>query len=94
LTLISNKFGVSTHSVAEEEWVKADSQGQALVWKPNKLMVGRVPDVAGMTLRDALFVLGNQGLKVQTLGTGRVQKQSLEPGSPIKKGSIIIITLS
>ncbi|MDB5261394.1 MAG: cell division protein [Adhaeribacter sp.] len=94
LTLITNKLGVSTQALAEEEWVKADSQGQVLAWKPNKLTVGRVPDVAGMTLRDALFVLGNQGLKVKTEGTGRVQKQSLAAGSPIKKGSIIIITLS
>jgi len=94
LTLITNKLGISTHNKSEEEWVKADSQGHSLVWKSNKLMVGRVPDVAGMTLRDALFVLGNQGLKVQTEGTGRVQAQSLEPGTPIKKGSVIIIKLS
>ena len=94
LTLISNRMGISSHGVADEEWVKVDTQKQSMVWKPNKLMVGRVPDVAGMTLRDALFVLGNQGLKVRTEGTGRVQKQSLEAGTPIKKGSIILITLS
>ncbi|KAA5549335.1 penicillin-binding protein [Adhaeribacter rhizoryzae] len=94
LTLITNKLGISTHNKSEEEWVKADSQGHSLIWKSNKLMVGRVPDVAGMTLRDALFVLGNQGLKVQTEGKGRVQAQSLEPGTPIKKGSIITIKLS
>jgi len=94
LTLISNKIGISSHALSDEEWVKADSQNQSVVWKPNKLMVGRVPDVGGMTLRDALFVLGNQGLKVRTEGIGRVQKQSLEAGTPIKKGTIIILTLS
>jgi cell division protein FtsI (penicillin-binding protein 3) len=46
-----------------------------------------------MTLRDALFVLGNQGIKVRSEGVGRVQAQSLEPGSPIQKGSVITLTL-
>ena len=52
-----------------------------------------MPDVTGMTLRDALFVLGNQGIKVLSQGMGRVQAQSLEPGAPIKKGSVITLTL-
>lgn len=94
LTLICNKLGISTHTVADEEWIKADSQNHALVWKPNPLTAGRIPDVSGMTLRDALFVLGNQGIKVRTVGVGRVKEQSLQPGTPIQKGSIITITLS
>ena len=94
LTLICNRIGISTHPVADQEWIKADSQQHAYAWKPVPLQVGKVPDVSGMTLRDALFLLGNQGLKVKKVGIGRVQKQSLEPGSPIQKGSTIILTLS
>ncbi|WP_026463780.1 penicillin-binding protein [Adhaeribacter aquaticus] len=94
LTLICNKLGISTHSLAEEEWIKADSQNKALVWKPNPLKAGMVPDVSGMTLRDALYILGNQGLKVRIVGVGRVKDQSIEAGQPAKKGSTITITLS
>ena len=93
LTLICNKLGISTHGLSDEEWIRADSQGHALVWKPNRLQAGRIPDVTGMTLRDALFVLGNQGVKVVSQGVGRVQAQSLEAGTPIKKGSVITLTL-
>ncbi|RDC62238.1 penicillin-binding protein [Adhaeribacter pallidiroseus] len=94
LTLICNRIGISSHPVADQEWIKADSQTHSYAWKPVPLQVGRVPDVSGMTLRDALFLLGNQGLKVKKVGIGRVQKQSLEPGSPIQKGSVITLTLS
>ena len=94
LTLICNRLGISTHKMADGEWIKADSQNRALIWKPNTLKAGRIPDVSGMTLRDALFVLGNQGVKVRTMGTGRVKAQSLQAGLPIEKGTIITLTLS
>jgi cell division protein FtsI (penicillin-binding protein 3) len=94
LTLICNRIGISSHPVAHIEWIKADSQNRAYTWKPVPLQVGRVPDVSGMTLRDALYLLGNQGLKVRKVGLGRVEKQSLEPGTPIQKGSVITLTLS
>jgi cell division protein FtsI (penicillin-binding protein 3) len=93
LTLVCNKLGISTHALADEEWIRVDSQNHALIWKPNRLQAGRVPNVTGMTLRDALFVLGNQGIKVRSEGVGRVQAQSLEPGTPIQKGSVITLTL-
>ncbi len=80
--------------MADIEWIKADSQNRAYTWKPVPLQVGRVPDVSGMTLRDALYLLGNQGLKVRKVGLGRVQKQSIDPGTPIQKGSVITLTLS
>ncbi|MGV3504124.1 MAG: penicillin-binding protein [Adhaeribacter sp.] len=93
LTLVCNRLGISAHPLGDEEWIKVDSQDRALIWKPNRLRAGRVPNVTGMTLRDALFVLGNQGIKVISQGVGRVGSQSLEPGSPIQKGSVITLTL-
>jgi cell division protein FtsI (penicillin-binding protein 3) len=93
LTLVCNRLGISTHGLENEEWIRVDSQNHALVWKPNRLQAGRVPNVTGMTLRDALFVLGNQGIKVKCQGVGRVQAQSLQAGTPIKRGDIITLTL-
>jgi cell division protein FtsI (penicillin-binding protein 3) len=42
---------------------------------------GRVPNVVGMGLSDALYLLEQQGLSVTHSGYGRVTKQSLQPGS-------------
>ena len=53
-----------------------------------------MPDVTGMTLRDALYLLEKQGLRVQFEGYGRVKKQSLRPGTSYRKGNEIRIILS
>jgi cell division protein FtsI (penicillin-binding protein 3) len=54
---------------------------------------GIVPDVKGMGLKDALHVLETMDLKVAVRGSGKVRKQSIEPGSPLQKKETIFIQL-
>ncbi len=54
---------------------------------------GVMPSVYGMGLRDALFILENQGLKVSIEGSGRVWRQSIKAGSAIKFGAGVTIYL-
>jgi len=54
---------------------------------------GVVPQVKGMGLSDALYVLGNAGYKVQARGSGMVANQSIAAGSISPKGSKITIEL-
>ena len=58
-----------------------------------KYQRGTVPDVTGMGLSDALYVLGNAGYKVSARGSGTVTNQSVTAGSTIPKGAKIIIEL-
>lgn len=51
-----------------------------------------VPNVVGMGLRDALFLLENRGLTVEVVGFGKIQKQSIFPGTRTK-GQTIRLTL-
>lgn len=94
LTMLCNDLGVSNHSKTEEEWVRASKNGNAVDWKKNTIGKGIVPDVAGMTFRDAIFLLEKEGLKVFYEGKGRVASQSLTPGTRISKGSRIFIKLN
>ena len=42
----------------------------------------KVPNVLGMGLRDALFLLENRGMRVEINGKyGRVKQQSIKPGT-------------
>ena len=43
-----------------------------------------VPDVRGMGLRDALYLLENAGLRVNYDGIGTVKSQSIAPGTPLR----------
>ena len=53
-----------------------------------------VPDVTGMGLKDAVYMLETSGLQVRILGRGKVQIQSLPPGTRILKGQNITLQLS
>jgi cell division protein FtsI (penicillin-binding protein 3) len=44
-------------------------------------------------MKDALYLLEQNGLKVNVKGKGRVVKQSLRPGSKVIKGKQIEIIL-
>lgn len=94
LTLICNELGISNHTDADEDWVRASINANSLKWKSNKNIENLVPNVKDMTLRDAIFLLENAGLKVKFEGIGRVKNQSLNAGTRIKKGDNIKITLS
>jgi cell division protein FtsI (penicillin-binding protein 3) len=96
LAYICNKIGISNHTNGtDEEWVKVEPKPRSLNFNPNPVLANKVPDVIGMTLRDALFILGNQHLEVKVEGAGkRVQRQSLEPGTDITKRAKITIVLS
>jgi cell division protein FtsI (penicillin-binding protein 3) len=93
LTMLSNELGVSNHSTTEEEWIKAAKNGSAVVWKKNAIVKDHVPDVTGMTFRDAIYLLEKSGLRVSFDGRGRVTEQSLSPGTKISKGSRIYLRL-
>ncbi len=94
LTMLSNELGVSNHTTTEEEWIKAAKNGSAVVWKKNAIVRDHVPDVMGMTFRDAIFLLEKSGLRVSYEGKGRVAGQSLSPGTRISKGARINLRLS
>ncbi len=94
LTMLCNELGVSNHTNTEEEWIKAVKSGNAVIWRKNAVIRDHVPDVQGMTLRDAIYLLEKTGLRVVHEGKGRVAEQSLSPGTRISKGSRITIRLS
>lgn len=91
-----DQLGIANRLTDEKpatEWVKATGKAKVVQMTGVNLQDNKVPDVVGMSLKDALFLLENRGLKVVCTGSGKVQRQSLEKGSLIKRGSVILITL-
>jgi cell division protein FtsI (penicillin-binding protein 3) len=95
LRYLCNELAVSNHQgKGDEEWVIASPKNNSIVWKSKKMLEGLVPDVIGMNLKDALYILENKGLRVHFTGQGRVIKQSLISGTKIIKGANIYIDLN
>jgi cell division protein FtsI (penicillin-binding protein 3) len=78
----------------EALWVTMDNENNSLEMVERRISKGIVPDVTGMGLRDAIYLLENKGFKVQVSGKGIVIKQSIAPGTDIQKGQQIVIELS
>ncbi|MFT4834901.1 MAG: cell division protein FtsI (penicillin-binding protein 3) [Marinoscillum sp.] len=93
LQMITNELGISNHSDSESAWVKTDVVNHSVFWEDNTPKADRVPDVRGMTLRDAIYLLENAGLKVALAGRGRVSSQSISPGTKYSKGATIKLEL-
>jgi cell division protein FtsI (penicillin-binding protein 3) len=93
LTMLCNELGISNHSSSEEDWVRTAINGNSINWKRNTIGEGIVPDVKGMTFRDAIYLLEQSGLKVVFEGKGRVVSQSVVPGAKVSKGNRIFIQL-
>ena len=53
-----------------------------------------IPDVKGLGLKDAIYVLENMGLKVLASGRGKVVSQSLMENSGFSKGQLIKLELN
>ena len=78
----------------EEAWVRTTVQGNNITWKTiGNNNEKQVPNVIGMTLKDALFLLENRGLSVVVQGKGSVRTQSLPPGQQAEKGRNIVLNL-
>ena len=52
-----------------------------------------MPDLRGMNLQDALYLLESYGLNVKCNGNGSIKDQSIKKGELFKKGTVINLEL-
>jgi cell division protein FtsI (penicillin-binding protein 3) len=83
-----------TDSAGTAEWTRAITWNNRPVVKPVATGKKRVPDTRNMALRDALYLLENEGLKVIVKGRGKVVAQDLAAGTPVTKNQTITIVLN
>lgn len=81
-------------SALQNNWSSVYASNYQPLMKPTAVRKQIVPNVKGMGLKDALYLLENIGLKVQVKGKGKVVTQSVAPGSAFGKGNTIVIELA
>ena len=81
-------------STTDSDWVQASTSRTKTTWKEQNIEKTDLPDVRGMSLRDALFVLENKGFRVIYKGLGKVKEQSLPPSTQYKGPKNIALTLA
>lgn len=95
---IKNVFGTTgmryTDSVQENSWSIVYANNYQPVLKANNVKPQLMPNVKGMGLKDAVYLLENMGLKVAIKGRGKVSVQSVAPGTTLAKGITVVLELS
>ncbi len=83
-------LGLAATAASSSEMVLLTADSDSLLLRPRRMPHQIVPSVQGMGLRDATYILENRGLKVRSVGVGRVDRQSLPPGSRIRGQTIVL----
>lgn len=86
--MLASKLAMAKKVPNSPSWLQnihVDSSGN-LIYHQVQNNNSLVPDVNGMGLKDAIYVLEQAGLKVIPQGKGKVITQSILPGSIYHKG--------
>ncbi len=79
---------------SQDAWVRTNTGMDSVQVLGVHIEELQIPDVRGMSIEDALYLLENKGVKVQFSGRGAVKSQSLSPGTTIIRGQKITLTLA
>lgn len=75
------------------EWAQATMSNNQAKITPRNINKNMMPDVTGMGLKDAVYLLENNGLQVQVEGFGKVKTQSIPAGTALTKGTRVTLKL-
>ena len=88
---VANKYGDKHSYDSRSGWGQClNGNAGALHISQSSTEEGCVPNVIGMGLEDALYLLEKSGLRVEINGYGKVVKQSLAPNTKVTNGAELI----
>lgn len=90
---IYTEMNIETSGIPQSEWIASKGNDGHQIsfreFKPSGLM----PDMRGMSGRDAVNLLEQMKVSVRVSGVGKVQRQSLSPGTKLWKGTAVTLYL-
>ena len=93
LNEIIDELSLDTHVEGQGDWARLAGGEEIEMEVKNILDKNMIPELYGMGIRDAIYLLENRGIHVQYQGIGRIKSQSIRSGQPIIRGTTIHLTL-
>lgn len=82
-------------NIDNQEWVDVSiNKDESVCVNPVSVEEGKMPNVEGMNISDAVNLLESMGWKVNFTGYGKVKTQSVKAGATLRKGAVIDLKLS
>jgi len=91
---VLKNLDVRYRRTSDDDWVATRESGDTVSLAGVKIQDGLIPDVRGMSLRDAVFLLENTGLRVKVNGKGKVLRQSPEHGTRYNEGTTVSLEMN
>lgn len=93
LNYCNNENVAFVDNVQDNKWVSVEQTDDNVFVNAVEMEENKVPDVKGMNITDAVYVLESMGWKVKFEGYGKVKSQSVKAGTELRKGSVINLVL-
>lgn len=90
---VYNAFGIKTLYAAKSDYFNTVDTSNGIAYQENTPIKGIMPNVNGMGLKDAMYLLGNAGLKTKVRGSGKVIGQSIAAGTKVGRGLLVQLEL-
>jgi cell division protein FtsI (penicillin-binding protein 3) len=81
-------------SVLDSDYTRVYAVNYKPVLKTNDIRKAIMPDLRGMGLKDAVYLLESMNLKVSAKGKGKIKQQSIVPGAGISKNQKVTLELN
>lgn len=78
----------------DADWVSTTRMDDHIQIRAININESMMPDLKGMGVKDAIYLLENAGIQVRIRGRGRVVQQSVRAGELIKSGDQVVLTMS
>lgn len=77
----------------EAVWIRTTTTPDTVLIDELKIIENLIPNVKGMGAMDAIYLIESAGMRAQIEGKGVVKQMSAQPGTPVVKGAMIVLTL-
>lgn len=91
---IYSTFNAIFKETTTNSFASSHHENDTVFFREKTFIENLVPEVVGMSLKDAIYLMENAGLSVRFSGRGIVRSQSLRPGTRIREGSVVYLELS
>ena len=91
---VLKELDVNLQRSSKTDWVATRESGDTVRMVGLNQVEGLVPDVRGMCLRDAVYLLENSGYRVKFSGKGKVLRQSPEHGARYFEGQVVSLDMN
>jgi cell division protein FtsI (penicillin-binding protein 3) len=90
---VLSHLGISYSVLQEADWFSTKAEGNKVEINRRKVNKNAVPNVVGLSARDAVYLIERLGMHVYLRGSGQVVSQTIPAGTPAYKGGLIELVL-